>query len=64
MADEYRDLDKQVEEVWVHPLGGRITVFKDGSFKAVNKEGKRKTTTATPDKLAAGYGLWKREEEQ
>ena len=53
------DLSQVVKSVWVHPSGARITVFNDGSYIAINAQGKRKRTSATPEKLEAGHGLWK-----
>jgi len=49
-----------VEAIYTHPLGGTITVFTDGTFIAIGANGKRKNTTATVEKLAAGHGLWKK----
>ena len=42
-----------------HPQGGYIEVYEDGSMQAWNAAGKKKKTSATPEKLAAGHGQWK-----
>ena len=42
-----------------HPQGGYIEVYEDGSMQAWNAQGKKKKTSATPKKLAAGHGQWK-----
>ena len=42
-----------------HPQGGYIEVYADGTMQAWNAHGKKKKTSATPEKLAAGHGAWK-----
>jgi hypothetical protein len=58
-ADEVFDPDS-VESIWRHPQGAMITVFKDGTFICVNGQGRSKRTTATPELLRAGHGMWQR----
>jgi hypothetical protein len=60
MSTEYQDLDKQIDSLWAHPDGKRITVFRDDTYVCVGPNGRRKTTSATPEKLRAGYGRWER----
>jgi hypothetical protein len=57
--DDQRALAGVGERHYVHPSGATITVHPDGSMTSLKAAGKRKTTTATPEKLAAGHGLWK-----
>lgn len=45
-------------KVYAHPMGARIYVNPDGSMEAYGKDGKKKKTSATPEKLAAGHGAW------
>lgn len=52
--------ENNVVAVYTHTQGGVITVFGDGTLIALNAAGKRKTTTATAEKLAAGHGLWRK----
>lgn len=52
--------ENHVTAVYTHPQGGVITVFADDTFIAIGANGKPKKTSATPAKLAAGYGLWRR----
>lgn len=46
-------------EVYRHPQGKLIRVNPDGSVQAF-KDGKEVSTSATAEKLRAGYGQWKR----
>jgi hypothetical protein len=39
-------------------MGAKIYVTPDGSMEAYGKDGKKKKTSATPEKLAAGHGTW------
>lgn len=48
-------------KVYSHFMGAKIYVNPDGSMEAYGKNGKKKKTTATPEKLAEGYGQWKLE---
>ena len=45
--------------VYEHPQGAKIYVNTDGSMEAYGANGKKKNTSATPEKLAAGHGQWK-----
>jgi len=55
------DLSKfKIDSLWAHPDGKRITVFADDTYVCLGSNGKRKTTSATPEKLRAGYGRWVR----
>jgi len=53
------DPGAQPVAIYEHPDGKRVTVLDDGTYECT-KAGKRATTSATPEKLAAGYGRWKR----
>jgi ATP-dependent DNA ligase len=44
--------------VYVHPQGKTIHVHPDGSMAVYKPDGKRSSSSATPEKLAAGYGGW------
>lgn len=44
--------------VYAHPQGKVIYVLPDGSMATYRPDGKRATSSATPAKLAAGYGGW------
>lgn len=44
--------------IYTHPMGAVIYVNPDGSMEAYGKDGKKKTTSATPEKLLAGHGKW------
>lgn len=46
--------------VYIHPQGGVIRVFENGAMDSRNHLGKKKKTSATPEKLAAGHGQWTR----
>lgn len=46
-------------EVYYHPQGKVIRINADGSVQAF-KDGKELSTSATAEKLRAGYGQWKR----
>jgi len=48
-------------ERYVHPQGKVIEIQPDGSVRAF-KGGKELSTSATAEKLRAGYGAWKRED--
>ena len=50
--------------VYRHPQGAVIYVNPDGSMEAYGKDGRKKKTSATPEKLAAGHGQWKRDERE
>lgn len=52
--------DPNVEAEYRHPQGKTIVVYKDGTYMAFDANGKRQTTSATPKKLAEGYGRWVR----
>jgi hypothetical protein len=43
-----------------HPSGASILVFADGTMDARGANGKKKRTSATPEKLRDGHGLWKK----
>lgn len=43
---------------WVHPQGGRITIWANGDMDCFHADGRRKQTTATPEKLEEGHGAW------
>ena len=58
MPDEYKDLDQQVAAVYRHPSGKTITVYGDDTFVCRDASGKHKPTSATAEKLRAGYGRW------
>jgi hypothetical protein len=47
------------DKLYIHPAGGVIVVHPGGSHVAYGANGKKKTTSATAGKLAAGHGLWK-----
>lgn len=51
--------DQLADKLYVHPMGGVIVVQPSGSHIAYGADGKKKTTSATAEKLAAGHGLWK-----
>ena len=45
--------------VYVHPQQGKtVYVLPDGSMQVYRANGSRTTSSATPAKLAAGYGAW------
>lgn len=44
--------------VYAHPQGKHAYVLPDGSMVVYRPDGKRGTSSATPQKLAAGYGGW------
>jgi hypothetical protein len=44
--------------VYVHPQGKHIYLMPDGSMVVYKPDGKKATSSATPQKLAAGYGGW------
>jgi predicted ABC-type ATPase len=44
--------------VYAHPQGKHIYVLPDGSMQTFKPDGKRASSSATPAKLAAGYGGW------
>jgi bifunctional non-homologous end joining protein LigD len=47
--------------VYTHPQQGKtIYVLADGTMQVYKADGKRATSSATPAKLAAGYGAWER----
>lgn len=50
--------DAGVAHRYRHPQGGYIEVYSDGTMQAWNAAGKKKSTSATPEKLAAGHGAW------
>lgn len=50
--------DPGVDSVWIHPQGGRIVVYEDGSMDVRNHAGRRKKTSATPEALRRGHGQW------
>jgi hypothetical protein len=47
-----------VVAVYAHPDGKEIVVYDDDTYRCT-KAGKKATTSATPEKLRAGYGRWK-----
>lgn len=49
------------EEVYRHPQGKIIKIDADGNVRAF-KNGKELSTSATAEKLRAGYGAWKRDD--
>lgn len=51
--------DREPMKRYRHPQGGYIEVYEDGTMQAWNAHGKKKKTSATPEKLAAGHGQWK-----
>lgn len=46
--------------VYRHPQGKVIHVHPDGTMDTYKPDGKRASSSATPEKLAAGYGGWAR----
>lgn len=46
-----------ITAVYVHPQGKRVEVHSNGAL-VCTKNGKKATTSATAEKLAAGYGGW------
>ena len=44
--------------VYTHPQGKTVYVMPDGSMQVYKPGGKKATSSATPQKLAAGYGGW------
>lgn len=48
--------------VYAHPQGKTIHVMPDGSMICYKPDGKRGTSSATPEKLAAGHGGWELQE--
>lgn len=51
--------EDRVVAVYEHPDGKVITVYADDTYDC--RKGDRKaSTSATPEKLRAGYGRWKR----
>lgn len=48
------------EEVYVHPQGKIVRISADGTVRAF-KDGREIKTSATAEKLRAGYGSWKRD---
>ena len=49
-----------VVHIYQHPQGKTIKVWADGSVECRDAAGRKKPTSATPEKLAAGHGAWKR----
>ncbi len=49
------------EEIYRHPQGKLIKIDADGNVRAF-KDGKELSTSATAEKLRAGYGAWKRDD--
>lgn len=49
------------EEIYRHPQGKIIKIDADGNVRAF-KNGKELPTSATAEKLRAGYGAWKRDD--
>lgn len=49
------------EEIYRHPQGKIIKIDADGNVRAF-KNGKELSTSATAEKLRAGYGAWKRDD--
>jgi len=47
-------------ETYTHPQGKFVKVYEDGSVRAFDKDGREAKTSATAEKLRAGYGSWKR----
>jgi hypothetical protein len=45
-------------QTYKHPQGKTVIVHDDGSTECIGKNGKKATTSATAEKLAAGYGGW------
>jgi ATP-dependent DNA ligase len=43
---------------YAHPQGSTIEVFANGALVKTRPDGKKTTTSATPEKLAAGHGGW------
>lgn len=64
-ADEEREAAAAVkaagEEVYRHPQGKIVKIDSNGNLTAW-KNGKQITTSATAEKLRAGYGAWKRDD--
>lgn len=58
-ADDTFPAPQPGAKMYQHPMGARIYVNPDGSMEAYGKDGKKKSTSATPEKLAAGHGQWK-----
>jgi len=52
--------EQQVHAIYRHPQGKTITVYSDGTYECRDANGKKKPTSATPAKLAAGHGAWER----
>lgn len=49
--------------VYAHPQQGKtVYVLSDGTMQCYRADGKKATTSATPAKLAAGYGAWEQVE--
>jgi len=48
------------DEVYVHPQGKTVRISADGTVRAF-KDGREINTSATAEKLRAGYGSWKRD---
>ena len=51
------------DKVYRHPQGKVVVVHPDGSHESYGPNGKKKPTSATAEKLAAGYGGWSLDEE-
>jgi ATP-dependent DNA ligase len=45
-------------QTYKHPQGKTVIVHDDGSIECIGKNGKKATTSASAEKLAAGYGGW------
>jgi len=59
-AAEAREAAEASEEVYVHPQGKIVRISADGTVRAF-KDGREIKTSATAEKLRAGYGSWKRD---
>ena len=46
--------------IYTHPQGKTIRVYDDNTMECRDQHGKKKPTSATPAKLAAGHGQWVR----
>jgi hypothetical protein len=58
--DHQLHVEEGITAIYEHPQGGRITVYQDGTMDARNAQGRKKKTSATPQKLADGHGAWRR----
>lgn len=57
-SDFQINANAEIVEVWEHPDGKVIAIYADDTYDCI-KGDRRASTSATPEKLRAGYGRWK-----